>query len=556
MKDKILAFALENAVRFSGKANPGAVIGKLISEDPGVKKKLKEIQPEIQAIVKEVNAMSPDEQRQKLDEINPDHGKKQEKEKKDVFDTLHIQADKIITAFPPGPEKYPHIGHAKAILLNFLLAKKFDGKFILRFEDTNPMLVKDEFYEIMEENFTWLGVKWDELIFASDNMDLFYKHAQKLLEEGKAYMCTCSQEEVSVSRKKSVPCACRSLAMTKQIDRWDQFKIKKEGETILRLKIDLEHKNSTMRDPTIMRIIDKKHARHGTKYRIWPNYDFQNAIMDGESGITHRIRSKEFEMRDELQAHIQTILDYDTTKIYSIGRFNLEGVESSGRIIRDKIENKELIGWDDPTLTTIVALRRRGFLPDAIKNFVVSTGISKAEATLTWDDLFVHNRRLLDASADRFFFVPEPVEISIENAPIVEAEHKVHPDHPERGIRKMISKKDFLIMRSDLESFSSGNLYRLMDCLNFMVEGDRMIFDSLDYEKFKNSGEKILHYLPETVDLVKVDVMMPDKSIISGLAENKVKDMPKGEIVQFERFGFCRLDEIKDNKYLFWFTHK
>lgn len=552
MQELILKYALQNAVKHNGKANPGAIIGKLIAEDPEIKKQMREVQPTIQQIVGEVNAMEPDAQLEKLQEIAPELLEKK-KEERDIFSSIHAEG-KVITAFPPGPEKYPHIGHAKAILLNYLLAKKHNGRFILRFEDTNPALVKEEFYDIMQENFKWLGVDWDELIFASDHMDLFYKHAEKLVEDGKAYMCSCTLEETRENRMKMKPCACRSRPVIDNVKDWDAFKVMDEGKEVLRLKIDMEHKNSTMRDPTIFRIIDRPHARQKSKFRVWPSYDFQNSIMDGFSGITNRIRSKEFEMRDELQAYIQTLLGYNVTKITSIGRFNLEGVESSGRIIREKIENKELLGWDDPTLTTIVALRRRGFLPEAIKNFVISTGISKSEATLTWDDLIMQNKRLLDAGANRYFFVEDPVEVTIEDAPEIVAEHKLHPDHPERGARKLISRDRFFMAKTDYDSLEDGKLYRFMDCLNFKKQGEKLIFDSRDHETYKREGAKIFHYLPKSDELAKVEIMKPDKTISRGFAEPMVRHEKEDNIIQFERFGFCRVDEYGETL-KFWFTH-
>ena len=278
--------------------------------------------------------------------------------------------------------------------------------------------------------------------------------------------------------------------------------------------------------------------------------------MDGIEKITHRLRSKEFEMRNELQRHIQAALGLRETKIYEFARFNLEGVESSGRIIREKIKKKELIGWDDPSLTTIAALKRRGFLPEAIKNFVLSTGITKAESTLTWDDLIAHNRRLLDAKCNRYFFVNNLEEIEIENAPEQDVELKLHPDFKERGFRKLKTKDKFYINKEDFKEFKEDKLYRLMDCLNFRKKKNKFVFDSLEHEKYKEHGEKIIHWLPKQKDLINAEVLMPDKKIIKGLAEPGIRDLKIDEVTQFARFGFCRLDKKEKNKLVFWFTHK
>ena len=282
--------------------------------------------------------------------------------------------------------------------------------------------------------------------------------------------------------------------------------------------------------------------------------------MDGQHGVTHRLRSKEFELRSELQKYIQKLLGFKSTTTYEFGRFNLVGVLSSGRVIRENIENGSLLGWDDPSLTTIVALRRRGFQPEAIKNFVVSTGISKAEATMTWDDLIIHNKRLLDASVDRHFFVQDPVELWVKGAPKNKVELDLHPEH-RKGGRKFDTADTFYISKVDIEKLEEGKMYRLMDCLNFRKQKDGFEFDSLEVEQYKKHGERILHWLPKSDKLVDVDIMMPDKSVVTGLAENGVAKVKKGTVIQFERFGFCRLDSTEKNssggkKLVFWYTHK
>jgi len=551
----IEAYALQNAMKYNGKANPGAVIGHIISAHPEVKSDMKSLAAKVNAKIKDINKLGVDKQKKILEEKYPEMLVEKEYEEHDLFAFLGIkEGDKIKTGFPPGPEKYPHIGHGKAILLNYLLAKKYNGKFVLRFEDTNPELVKKEFYDIMIENFKWLGAEWDELQYASDNMSLFYKFAEKVIKSGDAYMCSCPVEVARENRNKGIACKCRDKKPEQSMADWKKLPGMKEGDAVLRLKIDLQHQNSTMRDPTIFRIIDAPHARHGTKYRVWPNYDFQNAIMDGYYGITHRLRSKEFELRSELQRYIQKLLGINVTFTYEFARFNMIGVPNSGRIIREMIAKKELIGWDDPSLTTIVALRRRGFLPDAIKEFVISTGMTKAESTMTWDDLIVHNRRLLDDKADRHFFVKEPVKVKIKGAPEQDVELDLHPTNKHGG-RKFKTKEEFYMTKDEFGALKPGELYRFMDCLNFVKKGKELVFDSTEYAKYKDKGKKIMHFLPVQKDLINVEVMMPDKKIVKGLGEPLMAKLKEGDIIQAERFGFMRLDKKEKDKLLFWYTH-
>jgi glutamyl-tRNA synthetase len=555
MKESIKKHALQNASKFKGKADVGAVIGKVLAENPKLKKNAKKITAEIRNIVDEINSWTEEKQSQELEKYSDEP--KAEKKEKDMFSIFEIKPDeRVITAFPPEPSKYPHIGHAKSILLNYELAKKNNGKFILRFEDTNPKLAKKEFYKIHLENYEWLGIKPDEVTYASDFMVEFYNYAKTMVGEGYAYVCDCSQDDVKKGRFEGTECTCRFLMETDHEKRFGELFKAAEGKMILRLKGYMQHQNTAMRDPTLLRIIKHGHARHGRKYHVWPTYDFENSVMDGIQRISHRLRTKEFELRNELQNYIQNILKFRQTKIYEFARFNLEGVESSGRIIRDLIGKKKLIGWDDPSLTTIVALKRRGFSPQAIKNFVLSTGITKAESALTWDDLIAHNKRILDAQSNRYFFIHDPKEIKIENAPLQNVKLKLHPDFPERGFREFRTKDDFYMEKGDYRNLKASKTNRLMDCLNFRKKGSKFIFDSLEREKFKKHAGMIVHWLPKEMDLVKVEVLMPDKKIIKGVAEHGVKKLKEDEVVQFARFGFCRLDKKEKNVLKFWFTHK
>lgn len=544
MEDLIYKYALQNAVKFKGKANVGAVIGKVISEMPSAKGK--ELAMKAQEIVKKINSMTFKQQIEELNKVAPELLEKKEEKERDIFAFLDIKpGTKVVTAFPPGPEKYPHIGHAKALLVNYELAKKFKGKFVLRFEDTNPKLVKKEFYKMMLENFKWLNVKWDKLAYASDYMEKFYALCKKLIKKGQAYACTCPQADIRNKRFKGEECSCRNNGPVKNLELFEEMPKMEERSCIIRLKLDMKHKNTVMRDPTIFRIIKQRHARLGNKYNVWPSYDFQNSIMDGIGGITHRLRSKEFELRNELQRYIQKILGFKETFIYEFARFELEGVETSGRLIREKIENKVLIGWDDPSLATLVALRRRGFHPKAIKEFVLSTGLNKTESTLTWDDLIVHNRRVLDKEAKRFFMVTNNRKIKIKYAPKLEIKIPLHQEVPKMGYRVFKTGEEFYID----DDLKPRQVYRLMHLFNFKDSE----FLSKEYDPKLEA--KIIHWLPAE-NVVKVEILMPDKSVIKGLAEKGVKNLKIGEVCQFERLMFTRLDKKEKTKLKFWFTHR
>jgi glutamyl-tRNA synthetase len=564
MQETFKKIILENAVKYKGKAEMKYILGAILKDFPEYRQKTKELSLELIPLIEEINSLSLEKQQEMLKEINPSFFEKKEKEERNIFAFLNIkEGDVVKSAFPPGPEKYFHIGHAKAVLLNYLLAKKYSGKFQLRFEDTNPRLVRSEFYDISQEDFKWLGIEWDQLVFASDYIDMMKEMAEKLILKSQAYVCFCTPEEMSKNRETSTACDCRKASFQENLIKWKEMEGYPEGKASLRLKIDLKHKNSRMRDPTIFRIIDCEHPRIGYKHRNYPAYDFQNAVLDGYFNITHRLRTVEFEMASELHQYIRKILGLHNTITYEFSRMNLEGMLSSGRAIREKVNSGELIGWDDPSLPTLRALKRRGFTPEAIKQMVVESGITKsAGSVLTWDTLIKYNKKVLNDSAKRFFAIKNPVEITVENDVCKKYSLSLHPSL-NLGQRDFTSNGVYLIEKEDFDSFKEGNLVRLMDNINFKVKNGSFVFDSEDYSSFKNEvneNKKIIHFLPkDPLQLIDVTIFTPEHEMIDAKAEKTIEQLSIGDIIQFERFCFARLDSIEEKEgkkvYNFWFTH-
>jgi glutamyl-tRNA synthetase len=556
---------LENAYKYNGKADQKRVFSQILGQMPKYRENTSLLLEILTPIVTDVNNLDLEQQKEELLKLGSEvFEKKEETTKRDIFSFIKLKdATKIKTCFPPGPEKYFHIGHSKAIFLNYLFAEKYGGEFYLRFEDTNPKLVKPEFYKIMQEDIEWLGIKPSNVIYASDYIELLKEMAIKLIEKEKAYVCFCDSETISKNREKKEACKCRNKTIDENLKEFKEMDDFPEGKATLRLKIDLSHKNTRMRDPTIFRIIDAKHPRIGDKHRNYPTYDFQNAVLDGYFNTTHRFRTVEFEMASELHHYIRKELGLYDTFTYEFARFNLKGMESSGRVIREKVNSGELIGWDDPSLPTLRALKRRGFCADAIKQLVIETGITKNSGTeITWDTLIKYNKRILNSSAKRYFFIENAKEIKITNDPMGEYSLKIHPNL-DLGLRPFRSVGKYFVEKEDYDSFIENNLIRLMDHINFRKNKEELEFVSNDYLDFKKElaeNKKIIHFLPaDKEQLVKITIFTPDHKIIEGIAEKNIESLKIGEVIQFERFGFCRLDSIttKENikKYNFWFTH-
>ena len=252
MKDLIKKHALHNAIQHKGKANIGAVMSRVLGEDDSLRTKAKEISQEVQKIVKEINSSSEEKQLKELKHIAPEL-LEERKEERNIFGFLNINPkEKVITCFPPEPSKFPHLGHAKAVLLNYELAKQYEGKFLLRFDDTNPNLAKKEFYEIIENNLKWLGLKLNKIVYASDYMETFYEYAEKLINLDKAYVCNCNQELIKLSRQKGLACNCQINSEKENLKVWNKM-LKGKSESILRLYLRFLNSEAITHDQITLR---------------------------------------------------------------------------------------------------------------------------------------------------------------------------------------------------------------------------------------------------------------------------------------------------------------
>lgn len=555
MKDTIHKYVLKNAHDFDGKANSKVVLGLVLRENPKLKKDVPRVAKEIQKAIHEVERLTLDEIHEKLRKIDPKLVEKQEKKKADRHDLPPLKnavEGKVITRIAPEPSKYNHLGHAVSFLLNYMYSVRYKGKCVLRFEDTNPEKSSQEYVDAMKADvLDYLGIKTSSTAFVSDNIPKYYKFAEQLIKQGKAYTCLCESKDISQHRRDMTECSCRSKEQKDVEKEWKEMKQGKfqEGKITLRIKIDMEHKNAVMRDPVIFRLSEHRHYRQDEKYKVWPMYDFENAIEEGLMKITHVLRSNEFESRIELQDHIRNLFDLPNPEVRQYARFNLTGSVTQGREIRKLIETGNYVGWDDPRLVTLRALKRRGIVKDAFYELAKRLGMSKTTSNVDFSVLSSINRKLLDESASRFYFIDDPVKVSISQSPKQEVELDLHPHH-NKGGRKFSVKNRFYISQKDINLFQDGEIIRLIGCVNFRWKDKKCSFDSIEMVK-----KKKIHWLPAD-DVISVEVMMPDCTILKGLAEKNIQDVKVGDVIQFERMFFARLDKIEKDKYTFWFTHE
>ena len=370
-----------------------------------------------------------------------------------VYDTVH-------TRFPPEPNGYLHIGHAKSILLNYGLAQEYHGKFNMRFDDTNPTKEKSEFVESIKADISWLGADWeDRLFFASDYFGQMYEAAVKLIEKGKAYVCDLTADEIREYRgtltEPGKESPYRNRSVEENLRLFTEMKEGKyaDGEKVLRAKIDMASPNMNMRDPVIYRVAHMSHHRTGDTWCIYPMYDFAHPIEDAIEGITHSICTLEFEDHRPLYDWVVRELEYPhPPKQIEFAKLYLTNVVTGKRYIKKLVEEGIVDGWDDPRLVSIAALRRRGFTPESIKMFVDMCGISKANSSVDYAMLEYCIREDLKLKRPRVMAVLDPVRLVIDNYPSDEPEYLEVPNNMENeslGTRKVPFGKELYIERED-----------------------------------------------------------------------------------------------------------
>ena len=382
-----------------------------------------------------------------------------------VYDTVH-------TRFPPEPNGYLHIGHAKSILLNYGLAQKYNGKFNMRFDDTNPTKEKIEFVESIKKDIEWLGADWeDRLFFASDYFGQMYEAAVKLIKKGKAYVCDLNAEEIREYRGtlkepgKNSPYRDRSVEENLTLFENMKNGQYQDGDKVLRAKIDMSSPNINMRDPIIYRVAHMTHHNTGDQWCIYPMYDFAHPIEDAIEHITHSICTLEFEDHRPLYDWVVRELEYDQPpRQIEFAKLYLTNVVTGKRYIKKLVEDGIVDGWDDPRLVSIAALRRRGFTPESIKLFVELCGVSKANSSVDYGMLEYCIREDLKLKDSRVMAILDPIKLVIDNYPEGQVEELEVPNNMENdalGSRKVPFEKVLYIEREDFMEEPPKKYFRL-----------------------------------------------------------------------------------------------
>ena len=418
--------------------------------------------------------------------------------------------DKVATRFPPEPNGYLHIGHAKSILLNYGLAQEYEGEFHLRFDDTNPTKEKTEFVQSIKEDIAWLGVDWgDCLYFASDYFEHMYEGAVKLIQKGKAYVCDLSAEEIREYRgtltEPGKESPYRNRSVEENLALFEEMKsgAVEDGARVLRAKIDMASPNINMRDPVIYRVAHLHHHNTGDKWCIYPMYDFAHPIEDAVEGITHSICTLEFEDHRPLYDWVLRELEYpNPPKQIEFAKLYLTNVVTGKRYIKKLVEDGIVDGWDDPRLVSIAALRRRGFTPESIKMFVDLCGVAKANSSVDYAMLEYCIREDLKLKRNRMMAVIDPIKLVIDNYPEGQIEYMDvanNQENPEAGSRKVPFGRELYIEREDFMEEPPRKYFRLFPGNEVRLMNAYFV-KCTDFEKDENGNVTVVHctYDPET----------------------------------------------------------
>ena len=375
----------------------------------------------------------------------------------------------ICTRFPPEPNGYLHIGHAKALCVNYGVKEKYKGKFNLRFDDTNPVKEDEEYVESIKTDIKWLGIIWDNLIFASDYFEQMYKKAELLINKGKAFVCELTSEEISKTRGSLTEHGKESPFRNRTVEEnLDLFRRMREGEfadgkKVLRAKINMSHPNMNMRDPVIYRILHTKHHNTGDKWCIYPMYDFAHPLEDAIEGTTHSLCSLEFEDHRPLYDWYINECEFERKpRQIEFARLNLTDTVMSKRFLKQMVDSGAVEGWDDPRMPTLAGMRRRGYPAKAIVDFCQRTGIAKANSEAEFSYLEAIVREHLNESAKRVMVVTNPIKIVLSNysgSELVKIEN--NPNNESAGIRNVSFSNEVYIDGSDFMIVPPPKYFRL-----------------------------------------------------------------------------------------------
>jgi len=553
----IFTFALQNAVKHHSLPKGGTVMGMVMGRYPEFRTRAKEVSSLLPGVLDEVASLSPEERENLLMELAPELVEEISKPKTRTRElpALEDAEGGVVMRFAPNPSGPLHLGHARAAILNDEYVKKYGGKYILRIEDTDPKRIDTDAYAMVREDIEWLDLSVHEIVYQSDRFDLYYRLAAELIGKGGAYVCTCENERFRELKLAKKSCPCRDEEAGTNLGLWQKMLDGDfcEGSASVRVKTDLDHPDPAMRDYPIFRILNSPpHPRMDA--HVYPLMNFSVAVDDHMLGVTHVIRGKDHIANTRRQKYILDYFGWKPPVYRHYGRMSIEGVVLSTSQMREGIIDGRFQGWDDIRLGTLRALARRGILPQAVRDAMVEIGIGETDISFSWENLFAKNRAIIDPVANRYFFVPDPVEVWISGAPQETAHALLHPGEPERGTRDIHFSGRALLPGEEIRA--GVRMVRLKDLFNVRLEekdGPEFIYGGESLAVAREAGAPIIQWLPP--DTAVPCTLVTPAGAKEGACEPGVRT-EAGRVVQFERIGFARIDSDSPEGIIAYFTHK
>ena len=572
---------LKNAVKFNGKPNKKAIMGKLMASKPDLRSKAKIIIPILDQIIEEILKLPIEQQEERLLELDPHALDKEEKiEDTKVLPELPNVSNykKIVMRLAPYPSGALHIGNARMVVLNDAYVKKYNGELILFYDDTigSPKSLRDspkakyvltESYDLIKEGLEWLGVKYSKIYYKSDRLEIFYEYCEKLIQDNIAYVCFCSANKFREEYKKNKKdCPHRNHSIEKNLEEWENMLDRKyhEREAVVRLKTGMDQKDPALRDQIIMRISEAEHPKVGNKYIVWPMLEYSWAIDDHLIDASHIIRGIDLVKEGIIEEFIWDHFGWKKAELLYYGRLKFPDLKLSKTEARNQIQKGIYDGWDDPRTWSLQSLKRRGIKPEALKESLLDLSMSQSGINFSVNWLYSKNQDIIDDISNRYFYVEDPVSLTINQIPNGKyiAEPLLLPTSPEKGKRRIKctpknNQLELFITLSDVKTLKKDQVIRLKDLINIKISSIDIANKNLEaiyHSKELNREFSIIQWVPKDEN-VKVSILKPDGTISKGNGEINLLKIPMNQTIQFERYGFVNPDRLEKNHLYCYFTH-
>jgi glutamyl-tRNA synthetase len=553
--------ALINALQHEADAAVGPIMGPLMAEHPAFRDHAEAVTRIVTETVEAVNGESLGWRRERLAAIDPDAleaiDAPEEPDASRPLPALPAVDGPVRMRAAPNPNGPWHIGHARMPAVIGAYRERYDGHFILRFDDTDPGTKRPDpaAYAAIEADLAYLGVPPDEVVRASDRMETYYTHARRVIDAGGAYVCGCPAEAFSAMKNTGEACPHRSQATAETHERFEAMVAGEysAGEAVLRIRTDIEHKNPALRDFVAFRMIDRPHPRPvAASYRCWPMLDFQSAIDDQLLRVSHIIRGIDLQDSARRQRFVYEYLGWEYPTVLHWGHVDIDAYDLplSTSTIAAAIDDGALAGWDDPRAPTLMSLRRRGIDGAAVVETMVELGMSTSNVDLAMSAIYAANRTRVDPTAPRAFLVREPVAFAVRGLPDrVEVDR--HPDDPAMGVREIAVSDAVVLEPADVPEAGARVWLKGAGCVR--REAGELIGTGDPIDVVRSGAVDVVHWAPAEGRPVRLET---PAGPVSGVAAPPVAAVPTDTVVQFERVGFARIDAQEPATTVAYFAHR